>query len=82
MGDKTETSLILRRVMRGLLALCAIGLLGEVLIHRHAYFALEATPFFFALFGVIAACLIIGGGMVAVRLIGRAPDYYGDDDDA
>jgi hypothetical protein len=53
-----------------------------VLIHRHAYFALEVTPFFFALFGIIAACLIIGGSMVAARLIGRAPDYYGGDDDA
>ena len=82
MSGKTETSLIGGHIMRALLIVCALLLAGEVIIHRHAYFALEATPLFFALFGIVASCLVVGISMVLVRLITRAPDYYGGGDDA
>ena len=82
MSGKTETSRTGRRVMRALPTLCALLLVGEIIIHRHAYFALEATPLFFALFGGVTACVVVGGSMLMSRLITRAPDYYGGDDDA
>ena len=76
MGDKIETSLILRRVMRGLLALCALGLLGEVLIHRHAYFNVEATPLFFALMGAGSMGLVALISLILRKAVTRPEDYY------
>ncbi|MBL6641846.1 MAG: hypothetical protein ISQ24_00200 [PS1 clade bacterium] len=81
MSKKTETILTGRRIMRALLSLCALLLVAEAIIHRHAYFALEATPFFFALFGILATGLVVAISFALGKLMARAPDYYGGDDD-
>ena len=81
MSGKTETSRTGRRVMRALPTLCALLLVGEIIIHRHAYFALEATPLFFALFGILATGLVVAISFALGKLMARAPDYYGGDDD-
>lgn len=82
MTDKTEISIAGRRFIRALLVICAALLVAEFIIHRHAYFALEATPLFFALFGFAAFCIVVGGGVMLRKLVMRAPDYYDGDDDA
>lgn len=82
MSDKPEISIAGRRFIRALLVICAALLVAEFIIHRHAYFALEATPLFFALFGFAAFCIVVGGGVVLRKLVMRAPDYYDGDDDA
>jgi hypothetical protein len=64
-----------------LLGLCALLLAAEAIIHRHAYFALEATPLFFALFGILATGLVVAISFALGKLMARAPDYYGGDDD-
>ena len=81
MSKKTETMLTGRRIMRALLSLCALLLAAEAIIHRHTYFALEATPLFFALFGVLATGLVVAISFALGKLMARAPDYYGGDDD-
>ena len=81
MSKKTETILTGRRIMRALLSLCALLLAAEAIIHRHAYFTLEATPLFFALFGILATGLVVAISFALGKLMARAPDYYGGDDD-
>ena len=81
MSKKNETMLTGRRIMRALLSLCALLLVAEAIIHRHAYFALEATPLFFALFGILATGLVVAISFALGKLMSRAPDYYGGDDD-
>jgi hypothetical protein len=81
MSKKTETMLTGRRIMRVLLSLCVLLLAAEAIIHRHAYFALEATPLFFALFGILATGLLVAISFALSKLMARAPDYYGGDDD-
>ena len=73
MATKTPASL------RLLIGLCAVSFVGEFLIHRHAYFALEATPFFFVLYGMacLAGSLVIGA--ILAPLFARPLDYYDAD---
>lgn len=62
-----------------LIALCAALVIGEFVIYRKAYFALEATPLFFAAYGLVclAAALLIGA--VLAKLVARPLDYYDAD---
>lgn len=62
--------------LRFLIAICAVSFVGEVLVHRHSYFALEATPFFFVFYGLacLAAALLIGA--LLAKLVTRPLDYY------
>ncbi len=78
MSSKTNIAITL------LLTLCVAAIIGEFIIHRHSYFALEATPLFFALMGFASLCIIVGGGALLRKLVTRPSDYYeeGGDDDA
>ncbi len=82
MSDKVEISKSGRRFIGALIVVCAALLVAEFIIHRHAYFALEATPLFFALFGFAAFCVVVGGGVLLRKLVMRPTDYYQDDDNA
>lgn len=66
-------------ILRVLIALCAVLVIGEFAIYRKSYFALEATPLFFALYGLVclAGALLIGA--VLARLVARPLDYYDAD---
>lgn len=72
----SKTALIFTRL---LYVLCAALFVGEFIIHRHAYFALEATPLFFVGLGLLSfvACLI--GARVLHILVSRRNDYYAED---
>ena len=63
MSDKPEISNAGRRFIRALLVICAGLLVAEFIIHRHAYFALEATPLFFALFGFVALFALLSAAV-------------------
>lgn len=61
----------------------ALGLLVlDFVIHRHTYFDLEATHIFYPIFGILAFLVGVGGGLALRFILTRAPDYYGDNDNA
>jgi glucan phosphoethanolaminetransferase (alkaline phosphatase superfamily) len=62
--------------LRLLLALAAFLLLAEVFVHRHAYFALEALPLFFAAFGFLAFLVLIAVSWLVAKWVTRSADYY------
>lgn len=75
MADK---SLIARRA---LYAVCAALIIGEFIIHRHAYFALEAMPLFFVALGAVSFAFALIGGRLLHIIVSRNNDYYGKQDD-
>ena len=65
--------------LRLLIGICAVSFVSEVLLHRHSYFELEATPFFFVLYGLICLALALLMGAVLARFVARPLDYYDAD---
>ena len=65
--------------LRLLIGICAVSFVSEVLLHRHSYFELEATPFFFVLYGLICLAVALLIGAVLARLVARPLDYYVSD---
>ena len=53
-------------------------LAGELIIHRHTIFAIEALPFFYPIFGFVAFLLVVGGGVLLRHFVARSEDYYDD----
>lgn len=64
---------------RALVALCAVLAIGDFIIHRHAYFALEAMPLFFVIYGLVIAAVALVLARLAHRLLARAPHADGDE---
>mgnify|MGYP000043852935 FL=1 len=62
--------------LRLLAAVAGLLVLAEILVHRHAYFALEAMPLFFAGFGFLGFLAIILGSRLVAKLATRPVDYY------
>lgn len=60
-----------------LYAVCAVLLLVELLVHRHAYNAIEAVPFFYALYGFAALWVAVTIAKGLRQLVKRNEDYYG-----
>lgn len=69
------------RIVYGLYALCLALLVAEPLIHRKTYFAVQEWLGFYAVFGFLAYCGIVGVAKVLRRLVGRREDYYVSDHD-
>lgn len=65
--------------LRFLLALSAVSFAGEILVHRHAYFALESTPFFFVFYGLIGLTICLTVGRLLAAFVSRPLDYYDED---
>lgn len=63
-------------VLRGTVGLCGLLALADFIIHRHAYFDLEATPLFFALMGSVSMGLVAALSALLRRLLTRPEDYY------
>ena len=81
MADKTAaTAVWAPRALYALYALCAVLLIGEFIIHRHAYFAFEATPLFFVFLGLMSFALCLVLSRVLHGLVSRRNDYYAEDD--
>lgn len=73
MADKSDL------IWRVLIALGAALAVGDVIIHRHAYFAIEALPMFFVIYGLVCLGLAMGGSRLLAALVTREPDYYDAD---
>jgi hypothetical protein len=76
--DKVEVSPAARKFIIGLCVLAAILVALEFIIHRHAYFATEGQPLFFAVYGFVAFIIVVAGGVGLRKLVMRDVDYYTD----
>ena len=59
-----------------LAALCAGLAAADLIIHRHAYFAVEALPFFYPVLGFAALLAVTAVSRLLQRLLTRPADYY------
>lgn len=66
-----------RAIRVALYVACALLLLAELGIHRHAYNAVEAVPFVYALYGFAALWVAVAIAKGLRRLIRRDEDFYG-----
>ena len=64
------------RLIRGLMFLCAVLVVFDLIIHRHSYSALESLFGFYALAGFIAFTCIVLGSKALRTIIGRDEAYY------
>lgn len=64
------------KFLKALIGLCIVLALGDFFIHRHAYFNLEARPFFFVFMGGLSMLSVIGISLLIKRLLIRPEDYY------
>lgn len=74
-ADRPENQ---RRIRIALYAVCAVLVIAEFLIHRHAYNAVEAVPVFYAAWGFASLLLAVAVAKGLRRLIRRDEDYYDD----
>jgi hypothetical protein len=64
-------------IYRGLWVVCALLLLSELLVHKHAVFGPEAWFGFYGWFGFFACVgLVLVAKLVLRRLVKRPEDYY------
>lgn len=63
-------------ILRALIGLCALLAGADFIIHRHAYFNVEATPLFFALMGAGSMGLVALISLVLRKAVTRPEDYY------
>lgn len=66
-----------RAIRIALYVVCAVLLLVEPGIHRHAYNDIEAVPFIYALYGFAALWVAVAVAKGLRRLIRRDEDFYG-----
>jgi len=64
------------RLVYALYAACALVLLADLMVHRHAHFGFEQWAGFFAVFGFFAYVAIVNAGKLLRRLVKRPENYY------
>ncbi len=67
---------IVNRIVYGLCAVCALLVLVEPLVHRHAHFEADGIFGFNAWFGFIVFVVIVFSGRALRLLVKRPEDYY------
>lgn len=65
-----------RRVLRGLYALCGLSLLLEFFVHRHVDHPWEALWGFYGLYGFLACVLLVLIAKELRKVLMRPEDYY------
>lgn len=68
-----------RKWWRLLYIILGITLLLQFLMHPHAYFKIDAYPFFYAAFGFFACLVIIVISKSLGTVLTRPEDYYKED---
>ncbi|MEM7586822.1 MAG: hypothetical protein AAF560_25760 [Acidobacteriota bacterium] len=63
-------------IFRALLAACALLLVVDFFLHRHAHFSFEAIPGFYGIFSFAAFWCIVIIGKNLRKLLMRSEDYY------
>ncbi|HSO24203.1 MAG TPA: hypothetical protein VLT81_14940 [Chondromyces sp.] len=66
------------RIYRGLVAVCVVLGVADLVLHRHAYAAWEGFPNFYGFFGFAAFWCIVIAGKHLRRVLWRPEDYYDD----
>jgi len=64
---------------RVLLAIGAVLVVLEFIIHRHGEIALEDMPLFPAVYAFVVCVLIVVGGIYLRKIAMRPEDYYDDE---
>lgn len=73
-----DESRAMNRVIGGLLVLCALAFLADLLYTKHPHFAVEDLFGFYALYGFAgSAALVLAAGPLR-RVLARREDYYED----
>ena len=78
-GEKilwVEKSENISKMIRGLAIFCGLLFVANLFIHLHGYFAIEAIPGFYAVYGFIAFSFIVITTKYLREVIGRKEDYY------
>ena len=70
-----------KRLWRGFLAVLALTVLAELLVHRHAHFEIESVFGFSAWFGFMACAAMIVVAKALALVLKRPDTYYGKRDD-
>ncbi len=65
-----------RRVIRGLLVLCAILLGLDLVLHRHVDHPWEAMVGFYAVYGFVGCVVLVLLAKVLRRVVMRGEDFY------
>ncbi len=66
------------RIYWGLVAVCVVLGVADLVVHRHAYSAWEGFPNFYGFFGFAAFWCIVIAGKHLRRILWRPEDYYDD----
>jgi asparagine N-glycosylation enzyme membrane subunit Stt3 len=64
------------RVYRGVWVVCALLLLAEPLVHKHAGFSVEAVFGFYGWYGFACCVGLVLAAKVLRRLVKRPEDFY------
>ena len=67
-------------LIRSLYLICAVLVLLDFILHRHAMHEWEHITGFYAIFGFTAYLAIVFGANLLRKLVGRKEDYYDVDD--
>ncbi len=62
----------------GLVGICIVLLLGDLLYHKHATFSFESWFGFFAWYGFICCVALVLLAKQMRKVVKRDEDYYGD----
>ncbi len=71
--DKPEN---VKRLLRGLYAICILLVVADFVIHRHVSLSWEEIPAFYALYGFIACVLLVVIAKWIRKVVMRKEDYY------
>lgn len=66
-------------LVKGLVIVCVLLVVADLIAHRHSYWSLEAWIGFYAFAGFVAFTLIVLSAKQLRRLIKRPEDYYATD---
>lgn len=64
------------RIVYGLVALCGLALVADLLYDKHPHFSVEGWPAFYALYGFVGSVLLVLTAKQLRRLLKRGEDYY------
>jgi len=65
-----------RLIARTLYAACAVVLLLDFVIHRHADFETDATWGFYGIYGFVGSVFLVMAAKQMRRILRRPEDYY------
>jgi uncharacterized membrane protein len=67
---------VIDSIFWGLVGLCAVLGLADLVYHRHTLFSFEFFPGIYGIFGFISCVFIVFAGIGLRKLVMRDEDYY------